>query len=89
MVIQMLDQGVDDTHACSLLVKAIWHILARNWTIHVLHVYREINRCAYLLAKHGQSVDAGVQFFVSLPTFVSVSFLADLSAIVNTRIIGD
>ena len=72
-----------------MLVKAICRILIQNWIVHVLHVYREINRCADLLAKHGHSVDTGVQFFVSLLAFVLVSFLANLSAVVNTHIVGD
>ena len=88
VVVQMIAHGIDDSHAYSTLVKAICLILSRDWIVQVSHVYREINSCADLLAKHGHVVNIGVTYFVSLPSFVSVSFLADLSAAVSTRIVG-
>ena len=88
VVVQMIDHGVDDSHVCSSLVKAIRLILDKDWIVNISHVYRDINSCADLLAKHGHEVDTGVQFFVSLPAFVSVSFFADLYAAVSTRIVG-
>jgi ribonuclease HI len=50
------------------LVKKIRSLLNEPWEIRIIHVFREANRCADVLANMGSEGDSGIEFFSSPPS---------------------
>lgn len=89
IAVQFILEGVQPGHPCSTLVKFIQQLIAQDWEVRVLHVFREANRCADQLANHGQMLATqGVTFFSTVPPFLSLAFSADSSSTKFTRLVG-
>jgi hypothetical protein len=42
-------------------------LLNGSWEIKIIHIYREVNRCADMLANMGSEGTSGIEFFVNPP----------------------
>lgn len=48
-----------------------------DWNVQVEHVYREANRCADLLAKHGHGREFDCQYLDAAPGFLKLCLVED------------
>ena len=62
------------------------NLMDREWEIQVLHIYREANDCADVLAKWGTHQQHLLAVYSSCPTFVSVSYMRDLADLGTSRL---
>src|ERR1044072_1296988 len=83
--IRFLTTGCAASHSCASLVSEIRSLLSRFAGITWIHIFREGNGVADLLAKHGLSLDTVLVVFDSLSSFCSVAFLLDNAATVFCR----
>ena len=60
--------------------------MARAWEVHVLHVYREANAFADVLAKQGARQHHVLSVYSSCPSFVYVCFVRDIAGLGSNRI---
>jgi hypothetical protein len=49
------------------LVKRIRSLLNGTWEVKVIHIYREANRCANMLANMGSEGISGIEFYANPP----------------------
>ena len=54
--------------------------------MHVHHMYREANGCADVLAKWGTHQQRLVFMYSTCPSFVTVSYIRDLTGLGETRL---
>jgi ribonuclease HI len=52
------------------LMKRIKCLLDGPWEVRIIHVYREVNRCADMLANMGSDDISGIEFFDNPPSKV-------------------
>ena len=62
------------------------NLLHQEWEVHVHHVYREANGCADVLAKRGTRQQPLVCVYSTCPSFVTVSYIRDLTGLGKTRL---
>ena len=62
------------------------NLLAREWEVHVLHVYREANACADALAKRGTHQYHVLSVYSSCPSFVYVCYVRDMAGLGTNRL---
>jgi hypothetical protein len=48
-------------------MKRIKNLLHGSWEIRILHMFKEANRCADMLASMGSESPSGIEFFASPP----------------------
>jgi ribonuclease HI len=69
---QVIAQSLKDSTSGSIrgcaLMKRIRSLLNEPWEIEIIHVFREANRCADVLANMGSEGISGIEFFVSPPS---------------------
>ena len=70
----------------SPLISDCRNLLAWDWEVHVLHVYREANACADALAKRGAHQQPVFSVYSSCPSFVYVCFVRDMESLGSNRI---
>ena len=68
------------------LISDCRNLLARAWEVHVLHVYREVNACADVLAKRGARQRHVLSVYSPCPSFVYVCFVRDMAGLGSNRI---
>ena len=61
------------------------NLLHQEWEVHVHHMYREANGCADVLAKWGTHQQPLVFMYSTCPSFVTVSYIRDLTGLGETR----
>ena len=69
-----------------LLIFDCRNLLARAWEVHVLHVCREANACADVLAKWGARQHHVLSVYSSCPSFVYVCFVRDMTGHGSNRV---
>ena len=62
------------------------NLLARDWEVQVLHVYREANACADALAKWGTHQHHVLSIYSSCPSFVYVCYIRDMAGLGTNRL---
>ena len=49
--IELIQDNLDNKHIYTMVIAKVQDLPHRNWTVHVQHIYREVNRAAdYLVA---------------------------------------
>ena len=56
-------------HSSISLIRNTKELLAKDWNVKIIHVYREANQCANALAKKCQNSNLGVSLFSNVPSF--------------------
>jgi hypothetical protein len=69
------------------LMKQIKRLLEGPWEVHIVHVFREANRCADMLANIGCEGIEGIEFFEEPPTRVRQIVDDDIRGVSFPRII--
>lgn len=70
---------------CSL-VKEMRHI-GRNWKIDIVSCFREVNRCADVLANWSCSLDMDIIVFDDCPSLIRKIYDSDIRVITTPRLI--
>lgn len=81
-VIQVLSKN---TPHQSNLIKAIQHMLNRNWTVEINHIFREGNRCADWLAGNSTRLNVGLHLYSEPPKALAHFLLVDVLRVSMTR----
>ncbi|CAA7034666.1 unnamed protein product [Microthlaspi erraticum] len=67
LVVGFLKKGVSNTHPLAFLVSLCHGFISKDWSVHIVHVFREANRLADGLANHAFSLPLGFHWFELVP----------------------
>ncbi|KAF7827153.1 putative ribonuclease H protein At1g65750 family [Senna tora] len=68
LAVNMVANGVEETHCATPLVERIRRYLKRRWIVEIMHIYREANKVADFLAVSGHGAPLGLQLLASPPS---------------------
>ena len=86
-VAQVISTGNLKSPVGASLLRSICWLLALDWEVKVLHVYRESNQCADALATIGCMLNKEVIYYTACPIEIRDLMLADELGITTPRII--
>lgn len=75
--IRLITLGVEEFHIYGAIIAEIRQMLHWNWNVQIAHVYREVNACAYQLAKDGVSSSYDLVVLQDPPTSLLPFIFAD------------
>jgi ribonuclease HI len=67
VIAQSLQNQTNGSIMGGALLRKIRDLLNGPWEVKIIHVYREANRCADMLANMGSEGTSGIEFFVNPP----------------------
>ncbi|KAF7806919.1 dentin sialophosphoprotein isoform X1 [Senna tora] len=79
VVLELVSNGVVDTHPCSALVQWVRSLIDRHWDAELVHVFREANQAADFMAKLSHSLAEGFHVFDSPHVGLRSILAADLN----------
>ncbi|KAK2385847.1 heat shock 70 kDa protein [Trifolium repens] len=68
VIVQSLKNNTSGSSMGCALMKRIRNLLDGPWEVRIIHVFREANRCADVLANMGSEGTSEIDFFVSPPS---------------------
>ncbi|KAH9779858.1 putative ribonuclease H protein [Citrus sinensis] len=85
--VHLLEMAHPSTNEDAILVKAIRELLARDWIIHMEHVYKEANSVADFLASYSLTTPIGLHVFISPPPAIVGLLCNDAYGIAHSRLV--
>ncbi|KAF7842222.1 reverse transcriptase [Senna tora] len=79
VALELVSNGVVDTHPCSALVQRVRSLIDRHWDTELVHVFREANQAADFMAKLSHSLAEGFLVFDSPHVGLRSILAADLN----------
>ncbi|KAF7811665.1 peroxidase 65-like [Senna tora] len=80
VALELVSNGVVDTHPCSALVQRVRSLIDRHWDTELVHVFREANQAADFMAKLSHSLAEGFHVFDSPHVGLRSILAADLNS---------
>ncbi|PRQ16167.1 putative ribonuclease H-like domain-containing protein [Rosa chinensis] len=87
VAVKLVLSPIAHLHPLYSIVASCQELLSRDWNVSLIHVYRECNSVADLLANIGHGFEPGCRFFSSPPTDVVPLLEADLLGLSKPRLI--
>jgi hypothetical protein len=87
VVVKIIQEDGTTSLSCWSLVRRIRQFLERDWEIKIQHFYREVNKCADLLANIGCDSGGPLIYYESCLTPLSLLFAADIMGVATPRLI--
>ncbi|KAF7807158.1 ribonuclease H [Senna tora] len=79
VALELVLNGVVDTHPCSALVQRVRSLIDRHWDAELVHVFREANQAVDLMEKLSHSLAEGIHVFDSPHVGLRSILAADLN----------
>ncbi|GAU36544.1 hypothetical protein TSUD_277500 [Trifolium subterraneum] len=70
VIVKSLQTGSEGSATGWMLFKKIKQLLTLNWEVRIIHVYREANSCADIMAGQGCSLQGDEEIYSNPPTVV-------------------
>ena len=86
--ISLLHSCNRSNHPYSSLIDKVKQIIDRNWTVRIVHVYREANRAADLMASKGHSLSLGLHVYCIPPMDLKAVLDEDCRGVALPRLIS-
>ena len=86
-VVHLLERAHPSANENAIFVKAIWELLARDWIIHIEHVYKEANSAADFLASYSLTTPIGLHVLLSPPLDIVGLFYNDTDGIAHSCLV--
>jgi ribonuclease HI len=88
IIAQSLQERTNGSMMGCALLRRIRSLLDGPWEVKIIHVYREANRCADMLANMGSEGTSGIEFFDSPPAKVLLCVDDDIRGVSYPRLIS-
>jgi ribonuclease HI len=88
VIAHSLQNQTDGSVMGSVLIRKIRDLLNGPWEVKIIHIYREANRCADMLANMGSEGTSGIEFFVNPPVRVRQIVRDDVRGVAVPRLIS-
>ena len=86
-VVHLLERAHPSANENAILVKTIQELLARDWIVHMEHVYREANSAANFLASYILTKPLGLHVLPSPPPDIVGLLCNDAYGITHSRLV--
>ena len=67
--VQLIHRWAVAHHFSLSMIRVIKELMARDWSVEVKHIFREVNQCADMLARRGHDIHLEVSFMIRFLIF--------------------